>query len=86
MQTLVKPLGFNFRVITANFPDVQIFRIFTLFQLNPSVAVPRERTLIEEEEEGEEVEGLGQAETYSDYMPAKCELLLFFDVSKQCRP
>ena len=44
------------------------------FQLNPSVAVPREKTLIEEEEEGEEVEGLGQAETYSDYMPAKCKL------------
>ena len=27
---------------------------------------------MEEEEEGEEVEGLGQAETYSDYMPSKC--------------
>lgn len=33
----------------------------------------RQASLVEEEEDGEEVEGLGQAETYSDYMPAKCE-------------
>lgn len=31
--------------------------------------------MVEEEEEGEEVEGLGQAETYSDYMPSKCMYL-----------
>ena len=43
------------------------------FQLNSNVIQQREPTLIEEEEEGEEVEGLGQAETYSEYMPAKCK-------------
>ena len=44
-----------------------------VFQLNTNVIQQREPTLIEEEEEGEEVEGLGQAETYSEYMPAKCK-------------
>ena len=33
----------------------------------------RQASLVEEMEDGEEVEGLGQAETYSEYMPAKCK-------------
>lgn len=43
--------------------------------MNHSQTVPRQSSVVEEEEEGEEVEGLGQAETYNEYMPSKCKLI-----------